>query len=89
MKNCYKDFCTGCGLCHDQQNVSFLQTAQGMMYQQVCPKNKPHFAILSAQWERMALDTIMKQVVYGAIIEQCTKGTLAMKIFDSVHRAVA
>ncbi len=67
----------------------FLQTAQGMMYQQVCPKNKPHFAILSAQWERMALDTIMKQVVYGAIIEQCTKGTLAMKIFDSVHRAVA
>lgn len=29
MKNCYKDFCTGCGLCHDQQNVSFFTDSAG------------------------------------------------------------
>ena len=29
MKNCYKEFCTGCGLCHDQQNIEFVADSAG------------------------------------------------------------
>lgn len=43
MKNSYKEFCTGCGLCHDQLGVKFRLNESGCIYPESLTKEQIAF----------------------------------------------